>query len=176
MGDPGHKPSFGEAVDLLVKTLEAFDEKQQRTLIKTVCDLLDLQIASIREERQTVLGGGVAPPPPPAPASVPDKQPELPVTDIRMLREQKKPKSAAQMAVLVAYYLQELAPEGQRRNTIKAENLEPYFKQARFDLPERIQQVLPDSKKAGYFEPVARGEYKLSRVGYNLVAHRMPET
>jgi len=170
-----HKPTFGEAVDLLLKTLKAFDEKQQRTLIKTVCDLLELQIVGGREERPALpTSGGTSPPPPPA-LDGNEKKPEISATDIRSLRELKKPKSATQMAALVAYYLQELAPEGERRNAVKTENLEPYFKQARFDLPERLSQVLPDSKKAGYLEVVSRGEYKLTRVGYNLVAHRMPE-
>jgi hypothetical protein len=169
------KPSFGEAVDLLVRTLKAFEERQQRTLIATVCDLLDLKSVGGREEQQAAAGGGTKPPPPPPPAGgVGDKQ-ELPATDVRSLKEQKKPKSAREMAAIVAYYLKELAPQGERRETIKTEDLERYFKQARYDPPKEIDQLLAASKRAGYFDLVTRGEYKLTRVGYNLVAHRMPQ-
>jgi hypothetical protein len=34
--------------------------------------------------------------------------------------------------------------------------------------------LLPDSKKAGYFEASSRGEYRLTTVGYNLVVHNLP--
>lgn len=167
------KPSFGEAVDLMVETLKAFDEKQQRTLVATVCELLDLK--------------GAQPPALPKPAAEPipptlkppnssnlNTTPQGQATDIRSLKEEKKPKSATQMAAIVAYYLKELAPEEERHETIKTTDLEKYFKQARFELPKKLEQVLIDSKRAGYFEPAARGEYKLTRVGHNLVVHRMP--
>lgn len=79
------------------------------------------------------------------------------------------------MAAVVAYYLKELAPEGERRETIKTEDLEKYFKQARYELPKEIDQVLGASKRAGYLEAASRGEYRLTRVGYNLVTHRLPQ-
>ena len=78
------------------------------------------------------------------------------------------------MACLVGFYLQELAPEGERKETITTPDLEKYFKQAGFRLPADIGQILKDAKAAGYFDAPARGEYKLNAVGYNLVAHNMP--
>lgn len=165
------KPSFGEAVDLLVSTLKTFDEKQQRTLLATVGSLLDLQMTPPNPQQPTP----AAPPPEnTAPRPSMDERPRD-LTDIRLLKEQKKPKSAPQMAAIVAYYLKELAAEGERRDTIKTQDLETYFKQARYELPKKLEQVLVDSKRAGYVESVSRGEYRLTRVGYNLVAHRMPE-
>ena len=95
-------------------------------------------------------------------------------TDIRSLKTQKQPNSARQMACLVAYYLQDLAPEEERKNSITTADLEKYFKQANYKLPTKLEQVLVDSKKSGYFDSAARGEYKLTRVGYNLVTHSMP--
>lgn len=78
------------------------------------------------------------------------------------------------MACLVAYYLQEVAPEGERKDFINSADLEKYFKQANFKLPQRVQQVLPEAKSSGYFDSAGRGEYKLNAVGYNLVAHSLP--
>jgi len=95
-------------------------------------------------------------------------------TDIRSLRIAKNPKSAREMACVVAFYLQELAPEGERKDSITAADLEKYFKQAQFKLPEKISQVLPDAKGSGYFDSASRGAYKLNAVGYNLVAHKLP--
>lgn len=168
------KPSFGEAVDLLVKTLKAFDEKQQRTLVSTVCALLELKIAEPQAPQPPTVGTtplASTPTPPPSGKDRPGEH----TTDIRALREEKNPKSATQMAAVVGYYLKELAPEGERRDTLKTQDLEKYFKQAKYELPKKLEQVLIDSKRAGYFEVVTRGEYRLTRVGYNLVAHRLPE-
>lgn len=96
--------------------------------------------------------------------------------DIRSLKEQKSPASASQMACVVAYYLQELAPENERKETVNAKDLQKYFKQAKFRLPRTIQQLLPDSRAAGYFDSATgKGEYALNAVGYNLVAHNLPK-
>jgi hypothetical protein len=121
----------------------------------------------------------------PSPAAHPlegHKMPTAPVhtsahrtgVDIRALKDEKKPNSARQMACLVAFYLQEQAPEGESKATVTTADLEKYFKQASFKLPDRMEAVLSDAKRAGYFETAARGAYKLTRVGYNLVAHSMP--
>jgi hypothetical protein len=177
VADDDRKPSFGEAVDLLLKTLKAFDEKQQRTLLTTVSALMDLKIEAPREVRlghgDRTAGAGTPPPSLPPPGGG-DRRHEH-VTDVRALKEEKNPKSATQMAAVVAYYLKELAPDGERRDTVRTPDLEKYFKEAKYELPKKLEQVLVDSRRAGYFEVVTRGEYKLTRVGYNLVAHRLPE-
>ena len=81
------------------------------------------------------------------------------------------------MACVVAYYIQELAPISDRKNTVKTEDLVKYFKQAKFKLPKSINQLLHDSKSAGYFDSTqARGEYCLNAVGYNLVVHNLPKS
>ena len=80
------------------------------------------------------------------------------------------------MACVVAYYLQELAPEAERKETTSTADLEKYFKQAGFQLPRAMEQVLRDAKSSGYFESASRGEYKLNAVGYNLVAHNLPKS
>lgn len=93
---------------------------------------------------------------------------------IRDLKNEKRPTSANQMAALVAYYLSEVAGEGERKQTITAADVERYFKQAGFKLPKQLTMTLPNAAAAGYFDSVGTGVYKLNPVGYNLVAHALP--
>jgi hypothetical protein len=93
---------------------------------------------------------------------------------IKDLRDEKQPDSSNQMAAIVAYYLSELAPENERRPTITSQDIERYFKQARFNLPKKINMALVNAAAAGYFDAVGNGAYKLNPVGYNLVAHGLP--
>lgn len=93
---------------------------------------------------------------------------------IKALKEQKQPKSAQEMAAVVAYYLSELAPPAERKNTINGKDVETYFKIAEFKLPEQPRYTLPNAKKAGYLDQAGDGEYRLNPVGYNLVVHSLP--
>jgi hypothetical protein len=78
------------------------------------------------------------------------------------------------MACLVAYYLQDVAPESERKATISVADLEKFFKQAGYQLPKRLEQLLVNAKSGGYFESVGKGSYRLTAVGYNLVVHSLP--
>jgi hypothetical protein len=95
--------------------------------------------------------------------------------DIRTLKEEKQPSSAREMAVLVAYYLSELAPANQRKTEISADDLRQYFKQGAFKLPTSPEMTLVHTRNAGYLDSgSARGLYKLNAVGYNLIVHSLP--
>jgi len=59
------------------------------------------------------------------------------------------------MAALVAYYLSELSPEGERKEAINTDDVVKYFKQAGFRLPKQTRQALPNAAAAG--SPVMRG-------------------
>lgn len=96
------------------------------------------------------------------------------VVDIRTLREQKNPGSANEMAALVAYYLAELAPESERKETVTAADVERLFKQANYRLPSRIAMALPNAAAAGYFDKAGSGGWKLNPVGHNLVTQTLP--
>lgn len=52
------------------------------------------------------------------------------------------------MAALVAYYLSELAPEGEKNQTVNAEMLRRYFKMAGFRLPQNPSYTLPNAAAA----------------------------
>lgn len=89
--------------------------------------------------------------------------------------KQKSPKSANEMAAVVAYYLAEMAPASERRKTVNADAIKTYFKIGDYPLPE-IRFTLPNAKAAGYFDAVGDGEYRLNPVGHNLVAHSLPRS
>jgi hypothetical protein len=95
------------------------------------------------------------------------------IHDIRSLKDAKSPKSANEMAALVAFYVSELAPVGERRSAITKADIERYFKSAGFSLPADASFTLVNAKNAGYLDNAGAGQYKLNPVGYNLVAHRM---
>jgi hypothetical protein len=94
--------------------------------------------------------------------------------DLRSLKQEKDPKSAVEMAAIVAYYLAELAPPSERKDTVSTSDLEKYFKQAGYPLPKALRLTLANAASSGYFDAVARGQYKLNPVGYNLVVHGLP--
>jgi len=172
------KPTLGQAIDQVIAALEHFDAGARSTVVATVCSHLKISV------------GSTAPAQPPG-SSHREESPAVPVrtaadssaplsassraaTDIRSFRNEKKPRSAKEMACVVAFYLKELAPDGERKDAISASDLDKYFKQAQFKLPQRMAQLLPDAKGSGYFDSAARGDYKLNAVGYNLVAHNLP--
>jgi hypothetical protein len=93
-----------------------------------------------------------------------------------VLKEEKNPANAVEMAALLAYYLQRLAPSSERKPQISAADINKYFVQANFPLPKRSDQLLVNAKAAGYFDSTTRGTYRLNPVGHNLVAHSLPRT
>jgi hypothetical protein len=93
---------------------------------------------------------------------------------IKDFKDQKRPRSASEMAALVAYYLANVAPQKDRKDRITTKDVETYFKIAEYPLPEKIQFTLPNAKAAGYVDAVGNGGYKLNAVGHNLVVHSMP--
>lgn len=164
------KMTLGAAIDAVIAALDPLNEDERETAVIAACR--QLKIKSLGPGQPTPLGIPVTPkahaPAPPAAKAL------APRMDIRTLKERKQPRSARDMACVVAYYLAESAQEGERKETVSTADLEKYFKQAGFKLPTRMAQVLIDAKSAGYFESTGRGEYKLNAVGYNLVAHNLP--
>lgn len=167
------KLSLGQAIDQIITALSKLEESSQAVALDAVCRHLKISfgIASNSIQTQQTLTQQ-----PEAPVNPINPQPRKDAglhkgQDIRSLKETKQPKSAQQMACIVAYYLTEIAIESERKESISSSDLEKYFKQAGFKLPEDISQVLKNGKKGGYFESVERGNYKLTAVGYNLVAH-----
>ncbi len=160
------KQTLGQSIDTIIKALDGLDDNSKRIAINAACEHFSVNVdyksnnkaleqAVIETKKTLVL--------------------ERKIIDIRSLKDEKKPRTAMQMACLVAYYLQEIAPEEERKIAINASDLNKYFKQAGYKLPKVVRQLLPDGKFAGYFEHSGNGFYKLSPVGYNLVVHTLPK-
>ncbi|MBK9130136.1 MAG: hypothetical protein IPM20_00630 [Gammaproteobacteria bacterium] len=165
------KLTLGQAIDQIIAALEALEPDSRINAIAAASAHLNLKIAPETPAHVAATQTMVQAVPAVGQSVHAHREGKV---DIRSLKQEKNPDSAKQMACVVAYYLQELAPEDERKNTISAQDLEKYFKQANFKLPKAMAQVLVDAKKSGYFEGGTRGEYKLNAVGYNLVAHGLP--
>jgi hypothetical protein len=166
----GKQRSLGYAIDTMIAALTDLTEAQQRTALLAVLSDLGVVPADFLRWLQGA--------PPSRTIDDPaDRAVLAPLvrSDIRALREEKKVRSAKDMACLVAYYLTDVAPEPERKSTVTAADMEKYFKQAGYKLPARLQQLLIDTKQAGLFDSVARGEYRLNTVGYNRIVHDLPE-
>lgn len=167
------KPTLGQAIDLVIGALGAFKATDQQTILRAVYAHLNISgpgegLPTLKKQEEPVRHERPAASPPAAGDS------QYPGMDIKTFKELKAPSSARQMACVVAYYLAEVVTGSERKEAITTDDIEKYFKQARFVLPKKLEQLLIDCRGAGYFESSARGEYKLTRVGHNLVAHQLP--
>lgn len=170
--------TLGKAIDQILHALDGLDDASRETALVAVCRQLQIGLGQGLPAQPILVEppSGVADVIKAQPATV-ASPPATPAKriDIRSFKEEKNPSSARQMACVVAFYLRELAPEAEQKETINTSDLEKYFKQAGFRLPVKISQILIDAKASGYFDSPARSEYKLNAVGHNLVAHGLPE-
>jgi len=167
------KPTLGQAIDQVISALGAFKAADQQTILRAVYAHLNISgpaeaaptgkkpEEAAREDRTVALPSRAG-------------EGEYAGMDIKTFKELKNPSSARQMACVVGYYLAEIATGDERKEVVTTEDVEKYFKQGRYALPTKLEQLLIDCRGAGYFESPARGEYKLTRVGHNLVARQLP--
>src|SRR5258706_302914 len=98
MSDP--KLTLGKAIDQIIEALATFDDRGKKTVLSTVCSHLKIDIAQTPTTTPTAAGlprpDSLTPPPSPPPLHTRVHA----TTDIRTLKEQKKPNSARQMACL----------------------------------------------------------------------------
>ncbi|HVX37593.1 MAG TPA: hypothetical protein VHC71_15380 [Hyphomicrobium sp.] len=164
------KPTLGQAIDQVISALGFFEGSQQQTILRAVYAHLGIDAPKAEAQRRE---GAPAREEQPRPAPKGGSKGEYAGMDIRTFKEEKNPNSARQMACVVAYYLGEIAEGDEHKDFVTSADIEKYFKQAKFQLPTKLEQLLIDCKGSGYFESPARGEYKLTRVGHNLVAHQL---
>ena len=93
--------------------------------------------------------------------------------DLRTFYHEKQPTTDAQATAVIAFYLTELAPEGERSESFDAPTVIKHFKLFR-PLPSREHDALSVARRYGYIDQLERGRYKLTAIGYNLVAHELP--
>jgi hypothetical protein len=132
----GEKPrlTLGQAIDQVISALKAFDLTEQQTILRAVYAHLNISGPKTENtEPRSELEPRVEQ------AAV---RPEHVSTDIKTFKEMKNPSSARQMACVVAYYLAEIASGDERKKAITTADIEKYFKQARFPLPNKLEQLL----------------------------------
>ena len=158
-----------EAIGVLLKALEPLESKARQSVLDYVIRRLDIPLPSTQ--------GGALPPKTSLPPGEPPLTPREPTDQVHIkdLVSDKKPRSAIEMATLIAYYLSHKAPQKDRTQTVNTKNIETYFKIGGFKLPTKPQFTLANAKKAGYLDSVGDGNFKLNPVGYNLVVHSMPK-
>jgi hypothetical protein len=158
------------AIQAVHDALAPLDAPGRARVLAYVSDALRLELPAGAQQRPRVTVPSVPMP------DLESREPATPgrLTDIRSLMETKQPRSAIDMAALVAYYLSEILEGDERRESLETADLEKYFKQAGFKLPGSMRNVLGNAAAAGYFDLVGRGRYKLNPVGWNLVVHNLP--
>lgn len=154
-----------EAIKTVLAALAPLSEKARASVLNYVTRRLDLASPS---------GPSIAPAIAPMLSTPASTAMPSAAVHIATFKDEKRPRSANEMAAVVAYYLANIASMEQRKQTINQKDIETYFKIASFPLPQQVRGTLPNAKNAGYFDLAGDGEYKLNAVGYNLVAHSMP--
>jgi hypothetical protein len=168
------KLTLGQAIDQVIAALGIFQAADQQTILRAAYAHLNISgpvggvVPPVKGQEDITRDERASVPPPRT------TEGEFSGMDIKTFKELKSPSSARQMACVVAYYLAEIVVGAERKEVITIDDIEKYFKQSRFVLPKKLEQLLIDCRAAGYFESSARGEYKLTRVGHNLVAHQLP--
>ncbi|MBQ0798761.1 MAG: hypothetical protein KBT63_05705 [Porticoccaceae bacterium] len=171
------KKSIGTAIDEIISALSDLDEITRSIAVKAACGHLNINICASEAIASTLHPTQNTGSSAPEVQHTSTPQQTSTVKDIRSLKEEKVPSNGIEMTCLVAYYLENYAPEGEASPDINKKDLEKYFKQAGFPLPKAVSQTLIDAKAAGYLDSASsRGRYKLNPVGHNLVAHSLPRT
>lgn len=164
--EPGKDDREVSAIFAIVAALKPLKEDEVRNVLEYVLRRFGAGPLPVYAASQTPDSAAqMASPTRPDPAAI---------KDVRSLREEKAPRSANEMAALVAYYVSELAPSTERKPEINKTDVERYFKTAGFKLTANAGQTLVNAKNAGYLDAGSDvGYYKLNPVGYNLVVHRL---
>jgi hypothetical protein len=159
--------SLGQAIDEVIAALEGLDTPSRVTAIKAACE--HLKVEGVANAGKSYADGNGR-------SEAAGNNPSTPggVVDIKTLKNEKQPGSAIEMACVVGYYLQHIAPTEERKPAIKGDDIDKYFRQAGYPLPKAKGQLLVDAKSSGYFDSASVGAYKLNAVGYNLVEHSLP--
>ncbi len=164
-----HVDSEIEAIRIVLNALEPLDS----VVRESVLDYVFKRLGILRGSASPAVPLQQQAPVPTQPKTV-VSSPANPQQHIKDFKEEKQPRSAIEMAAIVAYYIGNLAPEAERKQSVGTTDLDTYFKIAEFKLPAQQKFTLINAKNAGYFDSAGGGEYKLNAVGHNLVVHSMP--
>jgi hypothetical protein len=162
-----------EAVREVAATLEEFTNEERERIFRWAREKLGMRSAA-----SASLAGdpGITNPPSLTPAVAPSATAAAVGTrDIRSFIKEKDPKNDSQMAAVVAYYHQFVAPESQRKESITSEDLIEACRQSDRARPTRPAQTLVNAYGQGLLNRGEQGHYSLNAVGENLVAMVLPD-
>jgi hypothetical protein len=139
-----------EAVGLITEILEDFPDDERERIIRWARERLGMS----------------APGNPRAPQQHPIVEGTTKVLvepqDIRSLVEQKNPKNDSQLAAVVAYYHQLVAPESQRKDSVGADDIVEACRAAGRARPQRPAQTVVNAFHDGLLDRADRGRYRLA--------------
>lgn len=165
------KPDDLEAVRTIVKTLEAFkDKEEQLRILRWACEKLGLSMGT-RGSSDGGTGSGRAGHVTENTGGGPGKQ----AVSIREFVTQKNPRSDNQFAATVAYYYRFEAPESDRKDAVGAADLQEACRQAGRSRLGDSGKTLRNAHDVGLLDKANEaGTYKINTVGENLVAMTLP--
>lgn len=155
---------IGKAIFDQLKDLPS--ERQQRVL-RWVAEGLGVQVGTHVPQVAQPAGG----------VQQPQAQPGIAgacVTDIKSFIAAKSPKSDSQFAAAVAYYYRFEAPPAERRDSIDGTALQEAARLAGHRRLSNPLGTLNNTKKLGYLDGTARGQFSINSVGENLIAMTLP--
>ncbi len=162
-----------DAIKTILQALEPLEEPVRNNVLEYVLKKLGISNFNIPRANQFS----------PFPANSNLSQSDDPDTipsqsiHIKKFKDDKSPKSANEMAAIVAYFLRYHALPNEKKETVDAADLETWFRIAEFPLPGGdMRHILNNAKNSGYFDSIGGGKYKLNAIGYNLVKHNLPRT
>lgn len=159
-----------EAIKTILTTLQSLDDEVRKNVLEYVLKRINFNPVAIFTSQQQSNPGEIF-----TIDQFANSNAEQEAVHIKKFKESKGPKSAIEMAALVAYFLQYLAPTEDRKDKVNTSDLETWFRIADFPLPKGdMKFVLVNTKNAGYFDNVGSGDFKLNAVGYNLIKHNLP--
>lgn len=155
-----------EAVRVIAGALEGFDKTEQERILRWAREKVGLTSApqSIAPLSTPLASASHLPP---AGETISAK----PTADIKAFLTEKNPRSDNQFAAAVAYYYRFVAPDGNRKDEINADDLQEACRlvgRARIKHPA---QTLVNAHGQGWLDRGSeKGKYAINTVGENLVA------
>jgi hypothetical protein len=154
-----------EAVRTITQALEGFEAADQQRIMRWAAEKAGLTLTT---------GSGA--PLPPGGGAVPKLTTATPGTtnDVRSFVAEKNPRSDNQFAATVAYYYRFESPEGERKESITAADLQEACRRAGRNRLKNPIKTLSNSHDVGLLDKADRGSYSINAVGENLVAMTLP--
>ena len=129
-----------EAIKTILKTLQELDDDVRKNVMEYVLKRIGFTVPT-----ENVGAKAMEHENPPVPNSNGNRED---IQHIKQFKETKQPKSAQDMAVLIAYYLQYVAEEEKRKDKVGTTDLQTWFRIADYPLPSGdMRFVLVNAKK-----------------------------